>query len=86
MLITGSDVERFVDMTGIAIFTENFGPCREIPGGHHGHDGAEHRVGGEQSVLGVEAEAVVGLVSQAHSELGHGPELLGDVHTQIVPD
>ena len=86
MLIAGGDVERLVDLAGVAVFTENFGPGRQVPGGHHGHDGSEDRVGGEESVLRVPAEAVVCLVTQTYSEPGQGPELLGDVHTQIVPD
>ena len=86
MLIAGGDVERLVDLTGVAVFTENFGPGRQVPGGHHGHDGAEDRVDGEESVLRVEPEAVVCLVTEASSEPGQGPELLGDVNTQIVPD
>ena len=85
LLVTGRDVELLVDLTGVAVFTENFCPGRQVPGGHHGHDGPEDGVDGEQTVLGVEPEAVVGLVAQAHPEPRHGTQLRGNVHTQIVP-
>ena len=85
MFITVSDVEPIVDILPIAVFTENLSPGRQVPGSHQGHDGAQHRVGGEQGVLGVEPEAVVGLVAQTDAEPLHGAELLGQVHTQIKP-
>ena len=85
MFITVSDIEPIVDILPVAVFTENLSASREVPGSHQGHDGAQHRVGGEKGVLGVEPEAVVGLVAQAHSEPLHGAQLLGQVHTQIKP-
>ena len=61
LLGTDGEVESLVCVPAVAVLTEHLRPGWDVPHCHQGHDGAQHGVGGEESVLGVPPEAVVSL-------------------------
>jgi len=66
------------------IVGQDLHPCGDVHQGPDPHDEAQDGVGGEQVVLGVGTETMVGLVAQRCPVLGGGAGVGGNVDDGVV--